>query len=351
MLTRKVLMSVGSLAGLSLLAVAAASYGPAWVDPGATTEDFQFAGTILSIGGTAFDGEVDVTVSQSSAPYGRLFGPFRASVTNGALDEPLTLPGFLHAENAGLSLWQVGPTGDSGAAHVFVGDPVSSARAWKRFSAGGVNGAGQHAVDIGTVRMARAPLYGEIDTTGLGSGGGSVLIGAGRARPVGHLVFTDSVPVLLGAVHPLYSWSTAPSSIFRVVDDTGWGKSQSMALPRGGVVQAAIIHRGDLTVTFPVTAYPDVFRVVAFPAATYSPFDPALNPGWEDYEAFFRLDGVPMGVASVPGNATRAFLGLPAGDYVVELWTKSGLDASPPAASSTGTVSVLGGTGTAMILP
>jgi hypothetical protein len=94
----------------------------------------------------------------------------------------------------------------------------------------------------------------------------------------------------------------------------------------------------------------DAARVIAIPAATHVPFTASggLSHGDNVGAAFIHvLGGVPAGESM--NGTVHDFTQLPPGDYVVEVWTSSGVNPNPstdPSPYFVGTATVSSGSTT-----
>jgi len=169
-----------------------------------------------------------------------------------------------------------------------------------------------------------------------------------RFGSVGELYESHSVNV--GPPTSVYSWRSTERAEFRIEAPDGWTSADSY-LNRGETVGTTLHPQGAIVADFDPAQYADVHSVLVFNAALYTPFKPPTEPPhWVRSAAYIHVQEGRSGAIRNRDHTRRHFEDLPAGSYVLELWTDSNLQNPIPAPAYTTRVTVNGGQSTVVSL-
>ncbi len=215
--------------------------------------------------------------------------------------------------------------------HFFL-DPTEGARA--RGTALPIPQGGDLAIIARKLKIVNAPLFGQLQITPIAPPTSSLELHFAIDFD-GKLLYPTStdpttIPWPQGGAVDVYHWGGQASIEVRAVAAGGWD-SGVQELLRGDSQTLALLNTGSIEATIPAALAADNGQVVAFASATYVPF--AVTPGMSEGEkvgaAFVHFLGGRLFGRSLQGTE-HGWIRVPPGDYVVEVWTDSGSDPTPP---------------------
>ncbi len=353
-------LSAGLLGLCAALAWSAATKSPAPAAPG----DLNLTAQLADIGGAPFTGSVTIQLSQidfgASDATSFVLGPFASTCTNGVVSSVVSsndLALFDLNEEVVFTFWRVGDFGLTGADRAFFLDSSEAIRAQSPALLTGPMANGEYGAILPGLKFAEAPQYGSVlvsSSQGASLGLTAYLI---PTFPISDGSFGREELIACGAIEqlampydvatPIFSWTTDDAGYY-VTSLDGWGSADDI-LPRGSsVTNVVLMPEGSVKAQFNLATYPDASNVVLFDAASFAPFTPTTSHpgairGQAELRAEYPLPGSLLGHTDNGDQATRVFDRIPAGSYVLEFWTYSGIGATPPAPTYQTTITVTGG--------
>ncbi|MCX8252298.1 MAG: hypothetical protein OTJ98_10665 [Dehalococcoidia bacterium] len=322
-----------------------ASAGPKSVPVGIV----NFVAELDAADGTPYNGPIKLSVKQEGTGSKYSWGPFSTTCTAGVLSVSADLQGLAHTSNAEAYFWKPNASGNTGAESFFYLNGADGARAVSVFTPPAPGGT----VALRDLQLSPAPVFGTITSSsaqGLHPAAELQIVPRRFASGVIH-PFYDIHPITVGAQTDVYSWSVKHRAEFRVETTDGWA-SVDTYLNRGNTVSVNLLHQGAIVVIFDPIQFVDVYRVVIFDSATYSPFDPsAHDPQYVFFAADEHIETGCTGDIKNNDQSKRHFDDVSAGSYVMELWTDSSIRNATPAPVLTATVTVIGGQTTTVTFP
>jgi hypothetical protein len=310
-------------------------------------EDIEFTFDLHAPSGAPFDGEIDVYVSQEFGTGYMEWGPVRTTVVAGQVDFVFGLSGYSHGFDGRMSIWPVKSGGGTNADQVFFVSAADSVQGEADFSTSVPNGTGEYPATVTTVDLYEAPLLGDLTFASMGPEV-DVVVTLYEVYFPGRLDRGQEVNAVVGTTLELYGWTGSVQYGYNARTVGGWGVAYG-GLAKGASSTPELEELGSLRVSFDPIAHPYVISALLYPQVDYQALDLS---GVNSNEAWAKVTSIRSSIYFGTVNGTVGtklssdeilFDDMPQGDYVLEVWSDGGLNASPPAPVYSGAVTLLGG--------
>ncbi|MCB9913069.1 MAG: hypothetical protein H6827_08755 [Planctomycetes bacterium] len=303
--------------------------------------EVAFTVNVTDVNGLPYSGEVDFLVFQDARGTFSTWAPIRVTVSSGLATFSKKLNSFDPAEVGVLRACKVNANGESAIAAEFFNDALGGVRGQSNFFLSTQNAAGEFPVSIPSLAMQPAPQLGIIAVSGPIAGEPFT------ATLSNYLDYSEGTNItnFTGSVgNPLavYGWGSSSFPEFFVTTTSGWGVGKQKLLAGSNSVN--LEFEGAVRLQYDPFTYSDAYFTLLFPQASHSEF---VTPvGWSSSDAqasaLLRRYETREGYLQ-PSAGEGLFSRVPAGNYVIELWTVSGLFSSDPKPTHTANVTVIGG--------